>query len=70
MGKRCKPVKFDPALEAALNATGIPWTIEPGSKHFQIRLAGRYEAELERTMEKAQLLLETMLEQRKRLQHD
>lgn len=41
MGKRCKPVKFDKRTEAALNATGLPWTIEPGTNHFQIRLAGR-----------------------------
>jgi hypothetical protein len=41
MGKRTRPVKFDAKLEAALNATGLPWHIEPGSKHFQIRLSGR-----------------------------
>lgn len=41
MGKRTEPVKFDPKLKAALNETGLPWTIEPGSKHFKLRLAGR-----------------------------
>lgn len=41
MGKRTKPVKFAPELEKALDATGLPWHIESGSKHFKIRLAGR-----------------------------
>lgn len=41
MGKRTKPVMFDAKLEAALNETGLPWEIEPGSKHHKIRLKGR-----------------------------
>lgn len=41
MAKRQKPVKFDPKLEAALNETGLAWTIEPGTKHFKVRLEGR-----------------------------
>ena len=41
MGKRTKPVKFAPELEKALDETGLDWHIEPGSKHFKLRLAGR-----------------------------
>ena len=36
-----RPKFFTPALESALEATGLPWTLEPGSKHFHIRLAGK-----------------------------
>jgi hypothetical protein len=41
MGKRTEPVKFDPRLRAALEETGLEWGIEPGTKHFKLRLAGR-----------------------------
>lgn len=41
MAKRVLPVRFDKRLGEALDATGLPWTIEPGTRHFKIRLAGR-----------------------------
>lgn len=41
MAKRVLPAKFDKRLGEALDATGLPWTIEPGTRHFKIRLAGR-----------------------------
>ena len=33
-------------VEEALNATGLPWTVEPGGKHIHVRLAGRLVAGL------------------------
>lgn len=41
MGKRIKPGMFTKELEAALNATGLPWKIETGLKHAKIMLGGR-----------------------------
>jgi hypothetical protein len=34
-------VKVPPELEAALNATGIPWTVEDSKKHRKVMLGGR-----------------------------
>lgn len=33
--------KIDPLIERELEATGLPWSIEKGSGHRKIRLAGR-----------------------------
>lgn len=32
---------IDKAIVRALNDTGLPWEIEPGTKHGKLRLAGR-----------------------------
>lgn len=34
-----KPIP--PVIESALNATGLPWEIKQGSKHYQIRISNR-----------------------------
>ena len=34
-------LKLDKSIRGALDATGLPWTIEDGGKHCKIRLAGR-----------------------------
>lgn len=34
-------MKLNVKVKQALNATGIPWEIETGSKHFKVRLGGR-----------------------------
>jgi hypothetical protein len=34
-------MRLDAKIKQALNATGIPWEIETGSKHFKVRLGGR-----------------------------
>lgn len=34
-------LKLDKNIQAALDATGLPWTVETGGKHYKIRLAGR-----------------------------
>lgn len=33
-------VRIPPNVADALQATGLPWTIETGSKHYHVRLAG------------------------------
>lgn len=34
-------LKLDKNIRGALDATGLPWAVETGSKHYKIRLAGR-----------------------------
>ena len=34
-------MKIDPRLADALDATGLPWTTECGTKHYKVRLAGK-----------------------------
>lgn len=34
-------LKLDKSIRGALDATGLPWTVETGGKHHKIRLAGR-----------------------------
>lgn len=34
-------MKIDPRLEAALDATGLPWIVEDGKKHHKVKLAGK-----------------------------
>lgn len=31
-------------VEDALSATGLPWSIETGSRHLKVRVAGRFVA--------------------------
>jgi hypothetical protein len=33
--------RLDAAIERALEESGVPWTIEVGSKHYKIRVGGR-----------------------------
>lgn len=33
-------VRIPSDVADALNATGLPWAIETGSKHYQVRLSG------------------------------
>lgn len=34
-------MRLDPALERALDETGLPWSLEKGKRHWHVRLAGR-----------------------------
>jgi len=34
-------MKLPERLREALDATGLPWVIELGGKHYKVRLAGR-----------------------------
>ena len=34
-------MNLPPSLQEELEKTGLPWSIDHGSKHFKIRLAGR-----------------------------
>ncbi len=33
--------RADPKLRAALDETGLPWTVEIGGRHYHVRVAGR-----------------------------
>jgi len=33
--------RLDAAIERALEESGVPWTVEVGSKHYKIRVGGR-----------------------------
>lgn len=37
-------MKLHPAIAKVLEDTGLPWSIEQGSKHRQLRLGGRLAA--------------------------
>ncbi len=34
-------MKIDPKVKQALEATGLPWYVETGTKHYKIRLNGK-----------------------------
>jgi hypothetical protein len=34
-------MKLPPEITAALDAAGLPWAVEPGGKHYKIKVAGR-----------------------------
>ncbi len=40
MAGRCA-TKLDPKLREILDACGVSWVLEPGSKHSKLRIAGR-----------------------------
>jgi hypothetical protein len=53
-------MKLPAQIEEALDATGLPWTLERGTKHQKIRLGGRFVAILphgkEQTVHRRSLL--------------